>query len=65
MPPPALLPPDDIKLTRIPVKMVYDFTKKSQNMKILESLNQDSSLASSRDFSYEERCDSRLKPEDL
>lgn len=33
--PPALIPPEDIRVER-PVKIVYDFTKRSNNMKLVK-----------------------------
>jgi hypothetical protein len=56
--PPALISPDLIKVEAIPKKVVYDFTKKSTNYKMLEEGIYDR-------FDCEERCDSKIKPEDL
>lgn len=50
--------PELIKVETIPMKVVYDFTKRSQNMKFLEEGFFDK-------FEREERCDSKLKEEDL
>ena len=40
------------------MKNVYDFTKRSPNMKLVED-------GQFERFEYEERCDSKLKEEDL
>lgn len=56
--PPALIAPDLIKLEALPTKVVYDFTKKSTNYKLIEEGIFDR-------FDFEERCDSKIKPEDL
>ena len=55
--PPALIPPDEIKVD-IPVKMVYDFTKKSANKQLLDE-------GIYGRFLFEERSDSKIVEEDL
>lgn len=56
--PPALIAPELIKVESIPKKVVYDFTKKSTNYKMVEDGIFDR-------FDFEERCDSKIRPEDL
>jgi hypothetical protein len=56
--PAIIAQPDLIKVQAIPSKNIYDFTKRSNNMKYLEEGLYDK-------FEYEERCDSGLKEEDL
>eukprot|EP00347_Sterkiella_histriomuscorum_P021741 403332928 len=53
----ALLPPDQIKV-QIPVKKLYDFTKRSQNMQLVNEGVFDQ-------FDYTERCDSKIEEGDL
>ena len=55
---PALLPPEQIKVEVPPMKMVYDFTKRSANMRFVEEGVYDK-------FESEERCDSKIVEEDL
>ena len=55
--PPALVPPDQIKV-EMPRKVVYDFTKKSYNAKLVEDGVFDR-------FIYEDRCDSKIEQGDL
>lgn len=58
--PPALIAPELIKVQAVPTKKVYDFTKRSNNIKLLEE------GASIERFEFEEkRCDSRLLDDDL
>jgi hypothetical protein len=54
---PALVPPELIKV-EIPHRMVYDFTKKSYNSKLLEDGVYDR-------FIFEDRCDSKIEEGDL
>lgn len=56
--PSALIAPDLIKVEAIPTKLVYDFTKRSNNYRMAEEGIYDR-------FDCEERCDSKIKPEDL
>ncbi len=56
--PTALVAPELIKVSAIPIKKVYDFTKRSQNAKYLEEGAQDQ-------IEYEERSDSKLNQDDL
>ncbi len=56
--PKALPPPELIKVEAIPTKVVYDFTKRSANYRMVEEGIYDR-------FDCEERCDSKIKPEDL
>ena len=56
--PTAIEAPDLIKIEAIPTKVVYDFTKRSANLKLVEQGDFDN-------FEYEERCDSKLRPEDF
>jgi hypothetical protein len=56
--PPALVPPELIKVSAIPTKKVYDFTKRSQNAKYLEEGAFDR-------IEYEEHTDSKLNTDDL
>lgn len=53
-----MIAPELIKVEAIPIKVVYDFTKRSHNMKLLEEGDYER-------FECEERCDSKIKPEDL
>lgn len=50
----ALQQPDLIKVETIPMKVVYDFTKQSKNMKMVEE-------GIFENFESVERCDSRLR----
>lgn len=52
-----MVPPDQIKV-EIPHKIVYDFTKKSYNTKLLEDGVLDR-------FIFEDRCDSKIEEGDL
>ena len=56
--PTAIIAPELIKVDSIPKKVVYDFTKRSENAKLLQEGDLDH-------FISEERCDSKLRPEDL
>lgn len=47
-----------IKVESIPKKVVYDFTKRSENAKLVQEGDYEH-------FISEERCDSKLRPEDL
>ena len=53
-----IIQPELIKVETVPLKKVYDFTKRSKNMKLVEEGIFDK-------FDHEERCDSKIKPEDL
>jgi hypothetical protein len=50
--------PDLIKVETVPQKVVFDFTKRSNNARLLEEGVLDR-------FESEQRCDSKIKPEDL
>lgn len=52
--PSALLAPDLIKVEVYPMKVVYDFTKRSKNMKMVED-------GVFENFEFVERCDSHLR----
>lgn len=52
-----MVPPEQIKV-EMPIKVVYDFTKKSKNLKLVNEGRFD-------DFDYIERCDSKLEEGDL
>ena len=55
--PTALLPPEEIKV-EMPIKIVYDFTKRSANKKLLDE-------GVYGRFEYDERSDSKIVEEDL
>jgi hypothetical protein len=58
LPAPALVAPEQIKVEHIPVKKVYDFTKRSKNMKLFNEGHMEN-------FEFSERCDSKIEEGDL
>ena len=54
--------PEDIKVTDIPLKNFYDFTKGSQNYKLMKS---GPKMNNNGKYDFEQRCDSKLTPDDL
>jgi hypothetical protein len=52
-----LLPPEQIKV-EMPMKVVYDFTKRSHNMRLVNE-------GKFEDFEFTERCDSKIEEGDL
>jgi hypothetical protein len=56
--PPALVEPELIKVSAIPTRKIYDFTKHSVNNKYLEE-------GALEQIIYEEHQDNRIKEEDL
>jgi hypothetical protein len=53
------VPPEQIKV-EIPVKYVFDFTKRSKNYRLMKHGNENR-----EEYEFERRCDSKIEPGDL
>lgn len=61
----VLVPPEQIRV-EIPVKYVFDFTKRSKNYKMMKKQRGNEGDGFEEcEYEFERRCDSKIEPGDL